>query len=260
MALPPMVPPLRFATVDEGVYRGAYPTLANFRFLRSLRLRMIVSLLPEQPSADLAQFCLHEQIAHHYFPTEKAAQNSYLPSEKSEPTGLTVPAVAEVLKLMMLAENLPLYVHCMDGYVSTGTVVMCVRKLQLWTSAAAQIEFGRFSRVRGEQLSEPAPAKVQFIDTFPVDQSFGEFFAAHKDPKDKDRLSKWCVRVMESNREGQNGATPSDAGANGQGTDASRARSKLLLRSAIRHVAGESSGFSSRIEALCLDGLPKTRR
>ena len=34
-----MFPPLRFAAVEEGVYRSGYPTLRNLRFLRRLRLR-----------------------------------------------------------------------------------------------------------------------------------------------------------------------------------------------------------------------------
>ena len=49
MALPPLVPPLRFSQVEEGVYRGAYPSLINQRFLTRLGLRTIVSLLPEPP-------------------------------------------------------------------------------------------------------------------------------------------------------------------------------------------------------------------
>ena len=57
MALPPLVPPLRFSQVEEGVYRGAYPSLVNQRFLTRLGLRTIVSLLPEPPTADLLQWC-----------------------------------------------------------------------------------------------------------------------------------------------------------------------------------------------------------
>jgi hypothetical protein len=29
-----LIPPFRFAMVEEGVYRGAYPTERNFRFLK----------------------------------------------------------------------------------------------------------------------------------------------------------------------------------------------------------------------------------
>lgn len=231
---PPLVPPLRFAAAEERVYRGAYPTLANFRFLRRLELRTIVSLLPEQPSADLLQFCEHEGIRHHYLPTEK-----------SEPAGLTVAAVAAVVKLMMLDENLPIYVHCMDGFATTGAIIMCMRKLQLWSSAIAQIEFGRFSRTRGEQLASPAPAQAQFVEAFPMDQAFLDFIAEHEQAG---RLSEWCVRVALLNREG---ASARGASAEGLGADAVLAR-----KPRIRHSAEGSHGFSSALEALSLEGLP----
>jgi tyrosine-protein phosphatase OCA6 len=239
-ARPPLVPPLRFATVDEGVYRGAYPSLANFRFLRRLQLRTIVSLLPDQPSADLLQFCAHEQIAHHYLPTEK-----------SEPAGLSVAAVADVLKLTMLEENLPLLVHCMDGFVTTGAVIMCMRKLQLWTSAVAQIEFGRFSRVRGEQLSSPTPAQAQFVEAFPMDQVLAEFMSQQEH---EGRLSAWCARVALVNREG---AATADAGGDGLGDSPAHTRQPRR----VRRTTDGTHGFSSSIEALSLEGLliPKRR-
>ena len=55
--LPPLLPPLRFAIVEEGVYRGAYPSLVNLRFLQRLQLRTVVSLLPEAPTPDLLSWC-----------------------------------------------------------------------------------------------------------------------------------------------------------------------------------------------------------
>jgi tyrosine-protein phosphatase SIW14 len=38
----PLVPPLNFAMVDDGIFRSGFPGAANFRFLRSLNLRSIV--------------------------------------------------------------------------------------------------------------------------------------------------------------------------------------------------------------------------
>ncbi len=32
-----LIPPFRYAIVEEGVFRGAYPTEKNFRFLRRYR-------------------------------------------------------------------------------------------------------------------------------------------------------------------------------------------------------------------------------
>ena len=50
------VPTLRYGTVNEGLYRGAYPTLRNFRFLQRLHIRSFVSLVPEAPTQDLLDF------------------------------------------------------------------------------------------------------------------------------------------------------------------------------------------------------------
>ena len=50
------VPPFRFGFVDEGLSRGAYPTLRNFRYLARLRLSTIISLVPEQPNNDLVDY------------------------------------------------------------------------------------------------------------------------------------------------------------------------------------------------------------
>ena len=55
------ITPLRFGRVTRGpklsgVFRGSYPTLQHFRFLKSLKLRTILTLTPEPPSTDLVRF------------------------------------------------------------------------------------------------------------------------------------------------------------------------------------------------------------
>lgn len=49
-------PPYRYAMVCPGIYRGAYPCLPNFRFLSRLQLKTVISLSPEEPSADIKAF------------------------------------------------------------------------------------------------------------------------------------------------------------------------------------------------------------
>ena len=66
-----IIPPFRFATVESEVFRGAYPTLKNFRFLRRLNLACIVSLIPEAPNADLKAFCEEEKINNVHFKVKK---------------------------------------------------------------------------------------------------------------------------------------------------------------------------------------------
>ena len=58
-----LIPPFRFSAVEEGLYRGAHPTLKNFRFLRRLRLKTIISVTPELPTSDVKEFCNDEKVA-----------------------------------------------------------------------------------------------------------------------------------------------------------------------------------------------------
>jgi len=52
--------------------------------------------------------------------------------------------IIEILKIVVCAEHLPLYLHCLDGTHITGHVLMCLRRLQLWEKEAIFFEFRRF--------------------------------------------------------------------------------------------------------------------
>ncbi|KAG5487518.1 hypothetical protein LSCM1_07475 [Leishmania martiniquensis] len=131
-----LVPPLRFARVESGVYRGAYPVLRNFPHIRRLRLRTIVSLIPEPPTFDLQCFAEAEHIQLHHIHAERAkGEVQLLPSELSE-----------ALQLILNKDMHPLYVHCLDGRHVTGLVVMALRKLLQWDAKAAHAEYQRFTR------------------------------------------------------------------------------------------------------------------
>ncbi|EQC42749.1 hypothetical protein SDRG_00472 [Saprolegnia diclina VS20] len=132
-----IIPPFRFTTVEHQLYRGAYPTLPNFRFLRRLSLKTIVSLIPEEPTTDLAAFCAHEGIAQHTFRVEKYSSDSVTVAPAT---------VAAILQLLLTKDNLPMYIHCLDGANVVGIVVMVLRKLQNWTKLATLQEFCRFTR------------------------------------------------------------------------------------------------------------------
>jgi tyrosine-protein phosphatase OCA6 len=49
--------PLRFGTIEPNLFRGSYPTLRHFRFLRRLKIKTIISITPEPPTKDLMDFC-----------------------------------------------------------------------------------------------------------------------------------------------------------------------------------------------------------
>ena len=97
-----VIPPFRFATVEEGVYRGAYPTLKNLSFLDTLQLRTIVSLTPEEPTVDLARFCVARGVESVHFTAERYAGEVAVDDD----------TLASVLSLLVDTSRHPLLIHC----------------------------------------------------------------------------------------------------------------------------------------------------
>ncbi len=149
--------PFRYAIVNDGLYRGAYPTLKNFRFLLRLRLKTIVSLIPETPNADLIEFCRSEHITLYHFVVEKY----------SESVTIQPKMMAQILEILIRRESLPCYVHCLDGANVTGLVMMCLRKLQHFALNYAFTEFYRFVRgAAGDAGGVVVPAEKEFVRQF----------------------------------------------------------------------------------------------
>lgn len=135
----PYTPPLRFGIVNMDIYRGAYPTLRNFRFLRKLRLRTIISLTPEPPNADLLAFASLENIdVQHFQILRLAPLNNQLQGK-----------IAKILSLIINSGNHPVYIHCLDGRRLTGLLVLLLRRLQCWSPQFSFTEFWRHQDSRG---------------------------------------------------------------------------------------------------------------
>lgn len=161
--LPPLIPPFRFACVEEGIYRGACPSLRNLRYLTRLNLRALISLLPDSslsslpapsddseytvpdvPVKDLREFCDKTNVRHYTHVLDKYDDGfSHTPE-----------LVASVLGQLLDKENHPVFIHCMDGRNNTGMVIMCLRKLQNWDSQAILDEFARYTKDNNFEYNE----------------------------------------------------------------------------------------------------------
>lgn len=153
-ALPPLIPPFRYCAVEDGVYRGAYPSLKNLRFMQRLRLRTVVSLVPErdgQPTRDLADFCLAHGVRHVHYQVDKY----------DDGFSHTDQLVASIVAQLIDPANHPLFIHCRDGAHNTGIVVMCLRRLQNWTLQAIYDEFVRYTKSNAITFEEK-----QFVESF----------------------------------------------------------------------------------------------
>eukprot|EP01038_Epipyxis_sp_PR26KG_P009302 gene9302-12533_t len=146
----PLIPPLRYGVINPGVHRGCYPTLRHFRFLSRLQLRTIISLTPEPPSADLESFAelagvklLHFQIHRLVVLTDSLQSTLY-----------------SVVQQCIEANNLPIYIHCLDGRRITSLLVLMLRRLQGWTPVYSLSEYWRYQIVARSPLPSSEIEKV----------------------------------------------------------------------------------------------------
>eukprot|EP00002_Diphylleia_rotans_P039895 TRINITY_DN9375_c0_g1_i1.p1 TRINITY_DN9375_c0_g1~~TRINITY_DN9375_c0_g1_i1.p1 ORF type:complete len:209 (+),score=35.28 TRINITY_DN9375_c0_g1_i1:56-682(+) len=146
-----LIPPFRFAAVEEDLFRGAYPTLKNFRYLKRLQLKTMISLTPEPTTPDLLSFCQMNDIQHHQLRVPKY----------DEAVRVTQAMVAQVIQVMINPDALPLFIHCLDGLNVTGLFIMCFRKLQNWATTSIYNEFSRFST--DDQVSSD---EAEFVEQF----------------------------------------------------------------------------------------------
>lgn len=151
--MPALIPPFRHALVEEGLHRGAHPSLKNMRFMRRLRLRTILSLIPEAsgPARDLIEYCEAEGVRLIWHKVDKY----------NDGFAHTPRLVADVLSNLIDARKLPLFLHCRDGSHNTGLVVMCLRRLQNWSLPTIYDEFTRYTK--GNEISFK---EQQFVESF----------------------------------------------------------------------------------------------
>lgn len=151
-----LIPPYRFAAVEEGLYRGAYPSAKNFRFLLRLQLRTIVSLIPQTPKPELAEFCaanginlvhMRVDVFKEKIPISPAGVAQVLQVRALAARRARPPLNAHLLgpQLLIDVTKQPLLVHCMNGAEVTGIVIMCLRKLQNYSSSFAMVELQRYA-------------------------------------------------------------------------------------------------------------------
>lgn len=96
----------------------------------------MISLIPDTPPESLYLFCEANRIELIHIPVAKPKDNLTLTSSR----------VMQCLSLLINCDKLPIYVHCLDGTVVTGIVIVCLRKLQTWVLPIATMEYLRFIR------------------------------------------------------------------------------------------------------------------
>ena len=138
-----LYPPANFSYVAKGIYRGSYPNSKNLPFMKTLKLKSILFLCPEEYS-------------NKEFVKENGINLITVPLEGNKEPFKIIPTELMNQAIAALADkrNHPMYVHCNKGKHRTGTVIGCFRKLQMWSLTSIFEEYRRFTGTRARQIDE----------------------------------------------------------------------------------------------------------
>lgn len=140
-----LIPPSNYGAVVPGsIYRSSYPEQKNYEFLRDLKIKSIITLVPEPISPEYQAFMDESNIQH--FHVHIRANKGEVRVESCE--------MSRALRLIMDRTNHPILIHCNKGKHRTGCTVAVLRRI-----------FGKMSldMIRDEYHTY-AGAKARFLD------------------------------------------------------------------------------------------------
>lgn len=114
------IPPLNYGAVIPGsIYRASYPEPANYEFIKDLKIKSILTLVPEPIAPEYQAFMDEAGIQH--FQVHIRANKGEVRVDSCE--------MQRALRLLMDRTNHPIMVHCNKGKHRTGCTVACFRRI-----------------------------------------------------------------------------------------------------------------------------------
>lgn len=146
-----LCPPENFAPVVGQIYRSSFPQPANFPFVKRLRLKSVLCLIPEE----------YPQIHEEFFKEQGIKLFQMGMSGNKEPF-VRIPhdTITEALKVVLNPENQPILIHCNRGKHRTGCLVGVLRRLQRWSLTIIFDEYRKFA------APKERPMDQQFIELY----------------------------------------------------------------------------------------------
>jgi len=147
----PLTPPENFAPVINTIYRSSFPQPNNFTFLKTLNLKSVLCLIPEDYPKLQLEFLKRENI--------KLFQLGM--SGNKEPfVKISGELITEAAKIVLNPENQPILIHCNRGKHRTGCLVGVIRRLQNWSLTLIFDEYRKFA------APKERPMDQQFIELY----------------------------------------------------------------------------------------------
>ncbi|EXJ86390.1 hypothetical protein A1O3_03341 [Capronia epimyces CBS 606.96] len=137
--------PVNFQVIAPGLYRSSYPLFAHFELLADLKLKTIITLVPQPLPLEFENFISSNGIVHHHIPIlANKDPTVYSPDE----------IVNKVVKLMLDPANYPMLIHCNKGKHRSGTICAAFRKVTGWTLEACIEEYEQYSKPKDRDLDK----------------------------------------------------------------------------------------------------------
>ncbi|KAK8177189.1 tyrosine-protein phosphatase SIW14 [Phyllosticta citrichinensis] len=146
-----MCPPSNYGTVLDGqLYRSSYPQPENFGFLKSLKLKSILTLVKEDIPEPFERFMADNKIEHF---------RVHLPANKGK-VCMTQDLMVQALGVVLNKAHYPLLIHCNKGKHRTGCVVACLDKVLAKPLKEAKDTYHTYADPKAREMDE------KFIDGF----------------------------------------------------------------------------------------------
>lgn len=149
----PLVPPLNFSLVADGVYRSGHPLEINYAFLQRLHLKTIIYIgdRPDKDNQEYRKWAKDQGIdliCYHV----KSVKEPFIQNDSR--------ALSAALEILLDVRNFPVLVHSNKGKHRVGVLIGLMRKmLQGWSLATIFDEYSRFAFGKGD-------ADVEFIELY----------------------------------------------------------------------------------------------
>ncbi|KAM9918685.1 hypothetical protein OXX59_008486 [Metschnikowia pulcherrima] len=146
-----VTPPENFAPVVNKIYRSSFPQTQNFGFLKKLRLKSVLCLIPEE----------YPQAQSEFFEKEGIRLFQLGMSGNKEPfVKISSELITKAIKIVINPENQPILIHCNRGKHRTGCLVGVLRRLQGWSLTIIFDEYRKFA------APKERPMDQQFIELY----------------------------------------------------------------------------------------------
>ncbi|KAF2840609.1 protein-tyrosine phosphatase, partial [Patellaria atrata CBS 101060] len=146
-----LIPPENFgAVLPRQIYRSSFPQAENYAFLKSLKLKTVLTVVPEPYPDEHVQFMRENGIQH---------ITVHIRANKEE-IRIDTCQMAAALGVVLDRSNYPLLIHCNKGKHRTGCVVGSFRKVLGESMENIIAEYHAYAGAKARTLDE------RFLETF----------------------------------------------------------------------------------------------